>query len=238
MGNCALSRPINNSCHRGRRGLYFESRNWNSGRNASWRGFPPLIAEDLPEEYREDFARLSNSFAAFSNQVPIYAHSPVGMKHIFDMSLALRQSGTVPRRLMEIAVVAASHANACAYCVAHHSTILVELGLDAGSVSALETADALGLSDEERLVRDYAVCVTKRAWGIRDAMFDKLREHFTDSQIVELTMRIALTGLFNKVNQALGNEMEDGLMAEFIASGFTEDSLPGGEPAAASNATN
>ncbi len=75
---------------------------------------PHLTAEDLPEEYREDFARLSDSFAAFSNQIPVYAHSPVGMKHIFEMSMALRQSGTVPRRLIEIAVVAASHANACA----------------------------------------------------------------------------------------------------------------------------
>jgi alkylhydroperoxidase family enzyme len=59
------------------------------------------------------------------------------------------------------------------------------------------------------LVRDYAVAVTERAWGIRDAMFERLREHFSNEQIVELTMRIALTGLFNKVNQALGIELED-----------------------------
>ncbi len=187
---------------------------------------PDLTVEDVSEEYRDDFRRLSDIFAAFSNQVPVYAHSPVGMKHIFDMSLALRQTGNLSRRLIEVAVVAASYANRCAYCVAHHSTILVELGLDADSVSGLGAGDAPGLSDEERLVRDYAICVTERAWGIRDAMFEQLRQHFTDTQVVELTMRIALTGMFNRVNQALGIEMEEDLMAEFMASGLAEDSLP------------
>lgn len=193
---------------------------------------PKLTAEDIDPDYRGDFERFGDSFAAFSNQVPIYAHSPVGMKHIFDMSLALRETGNLSRRLIEIAVVAASHANACAYCVAHHSPILVELGLDADSVSALDGEDATGLAkeerlgEEERLVRDYAISVTKRAWGIRDAMFDELRRHFSNTQIVELTMRIALTGMFNKLNQALGVEMEEDLMADFMASGLPADSLP------------
>jgi len=148
------------------------------------------------------------------------------------MSLALRETGNLPRRLIEVAVVAASHANRCAYCVAHHSTILVELGLEADSVSALAGADAPGLSEKERLVRDYAVCVTERAWGIRDAMFEQLRQHFSNTQIVELTMRIALTGMFNKVNQALGIEMEENLMADFLGCGLAEDSLPVEDPAA------
>ncbi len=194
---------------------------------------PALTVEDVPARHRDEFKRLSDTFAAFSNQVPVYAHSPVGMRHIFGMSLALRDTGNLPRRLIEIAVVAASHANRCAYCVAHHATTLVELGLAADSVSALEAADAPGLSEQERLVRDYAVCVTERAWGIRDAMFEQLRRHFSDTQIVELTMRIALTGMFNKVNQALGIEMEDGLMAEFRACGLAEESLPAADPAAA-----
>jgi alkylhydroperoxidase family enzyme len=46
----------------------------------------------------------------------------------------------------------------------------------------------------ERLVRDYAQLVTARA-GIRDQVFDALRKHFTDRQIVELTVRIGLCGL-------------------------------------------
>lgn len=202
---------------------------------------PNLGVGDIDPEYRGDFERLSDRFAAFSNQVPVYAHSPVGMKHIFDMSLALRETGTLSRRLIEIAIVATSHANRCAYCVAHHSPILVELGLGAETVAALDGEDSPELSEEERLVRDYALCVTERAWGIRDAMFDQLRRHFSNAQIVELTMRIALTGMFNKLNQALAIEMEEDLMAEFVASGLPasslhEDSVPAEQSTAAISA--
>ncbi len=54
-------------------------------------------------------------------------------------------------------------------------------------------------------------------------MFERLRDQFSNVQIVELTMRIALAGLFNKVNQALGIEFEEGLKADLIAKGLEQN---------------
>ena len=71
-----------------------------------------------------------------------------------------------------------------------------------------------GLDARERQVRDYAVLVTERPWGIRDAVFDELRRHFDDREIVELTARIALCGLFNRLNDALQIESEPGIIIE------------------------
>ena len=182
-----------------------------------------LSAEDVAEEHRNDFIKYRDLFKDFGNQVPIYAHAPIGMKHVYGMSLESRLAETLPIRLIEIAVVAASFANRCSYCVTHHSTILADLGLDPNAISNLGNKDVPGLTEVELLVRDYAVSVTERAWGIRDEMFERLHQHFTDAQIVELTMRIGLTGLFNKVNQALGIEMEEGTMAEFIDKGIAPE---------------
>jgi len=53
------------------------------------------------------------------------------------------------------------------------------------------------------MVVDYAIAVTNTPGRIRDAMFDRLRAHFTQAQIVELTLRIALCGFFNRFNDAL-----------------------------------
>jgi uncharacterized peroxidase-related enzyme len=184
---------------------------------------PELSAEDVAEEHRNDFIKYRDLFKDFGNQVPIYAHAPIGMKHVYGMSLESRLAETLPARLIEIAVVAASFANRCSYCVTHHSTILADLGLDPNAISNLGNKDAPGLTEVELLVRDYAVSVTERAWGIRDEMFERLHQHFTDAQIVELTMRIGLTGLFNKVNQALEIEMEEGAMAEFIDKGIAPE---------------
>ena len=182
-----------------------------------------LSAEDVAEEHRNDFIKYRDLFKDFGNQVPIYAHAPIGMKHVYGMSLESRLAETLPIRLIEIAVVAASFANRCSYCVTHHSTILADLGLDPTAISNLGNKDVPGLTEVELLVRDYAVSVTERAWGIRDEMFERLHQHFTDAQIVELTMRIGLTGLFNKVNQALGIEMEEGAMVEFIDKGIAPE---------------
>jgi alkylhydroperoxidase family enzyme len=66
-------------------------------------------------------------------------------------------------------------------------------------------------------VRDYAVQVTQTPGRIRDAMHERLRRHFSEEQIVELTLRVALCGFFNRFNDAMGIEMEDGVEAEMMA---------------------
>jgi alkylhydroperoxidase family enzyme len=57
-------------------------------------------------------------------------------------------------------------------------------------------------------VVEYAIAVTANWHRIRDAMFERLRTHFNDGQIVELTWRIALCGAFNRFNDVLQVEVD------------------------------
>ena len=41
-----------------------------------------------------------------------------------------------------------------------------------------------------------------------DALFRRLRQHFSEAQVVELTLRITLCGFFNRFNDALQIEEE------------------------------
>ena len=68
-------------------------------------------------------------------------------------------------------------------------------------------------------MRDYARLVIERPWGIRDAIFDRLRRHFDERQLVELTLRISLCSLFNQLNEALQIESEPGVLEAALASG-------------------
>jgi alkylhydroperoxidase family enzyme len=65
------------------------------------------------------------------------------------------------------------------------------------------------------LVVAYTVAVTTNPQRIPEEMFDALRRHFSEAQIVELTLRIALCGFFNRFNDALqiDNELEDEIRA-------------------------
>ena len=60
-------------------------------------------------------------------------------------------------------------------------------------------------------VIEYATEVTLRWNYVRDGMFDRLREHFSDEQITELTWRTALCGAFNRFNDVLQLDIEDGV---------------------------
>ncbi len=45
--------------------------------------------------------------------------------------------------------------------------------------------------------------MTTRWNQTRDEIFTRLREHFSESQLIELTWRIALCGAFNRFNDIL-----------------------------------
>jgi len=162
------------------------------------------VAEPLRDLYR----KFTRDYGDFTNQVRVVAHSPEAFRHLYGLIDDWRRTGTLPRRLVEIAVVTASRVNQCAYCVGHHGAALIDLGIPAETVDKILDPEPPGLDTKERLVRDYARLVTERAWGIRDAVFADLKRHFTDQQIVELTVRIGICILFNKLNQALGLDME------------------------------
>ena len=61
---------------------------------------------------------------------------------------------------------------------------------------------------------------------MRDGIFDRLKQHFSEEQIVELTLRIALCGFFNRFNDALQIGMEDGVLEDMLTRGSTLDQLP------------
>lgn len=176
--------------------------------------------ESVPDEMKPLYRKFTRDYGDFTNQVRVLAHSPDAFRHLYGLLDAWRDRGTVPRRLVEIAVVTASRVNACRYCVGHHGAALVDIGIDAATVGRILEAEPPGFDERDRLVRDYARLVTERAWGIGDGMFADLKRHFSDQQIVELTVRIGICILFNKLNQALQVDVEDSVSAAMVAMGI------------------
>ena len=173
---------------------------------------PYVDDRTIPPELRPLFAAFAES--GFENQARVLAHSPAVFRHAYGMVLALRESGTRPRRLIEIVVVATSAANRCRYCVGHHAPVLEAEGLARETVQRILERDVPGLDPVERLVRDYALLVNERPWGIADQVFAELRKHFDERQIVELTARVGLCALFNRLNDALQIEPEPGIIID------------------------
>ena len=60
--------------------------------------------------------------------------------------------------------------------------------------------------EKEKAALAYAKQLTLDAHGIDDAMFARLRQHYDEGEIVEISAMAGLFNYFNRVNDALGME--------------------------------
>lgn len=188
---------------------------------------------EVPADLRPVYRRYAESYGPFMNQVKVFAHRGPALRHVMGMLLELADEAVLPKRYLEIALVAVSKVNECAYCVAHHAPRLVEQGLDPASVAAILDPRTPGFDEVDLLVRDYAAAVTEDPRRMPAAMVERLKSYFSEEQIVELTLRITLCGFFNRFNEALGIEMEEGVVEDVLAAGLRLDDLPHPETLAA-----
>ena len=175
---------------------------------------PAELPPDLAAIYRE----FAGTYGPFRNQVAVFAHVPAALRHLMPLLLELRAAKTLPKRYLELAIVTVSKLNACDYCVAHHTPFLEVEGVSPEGAALLpDYRDHPELDPVDKLVVEYAIAAWERPNRIPDALFARLGEHFSEAQIVELTLRITLCGFFNKFNDALRIEEEPAAIATLAA---------------------
>lgn len=69
--------------------------------------------------------------------------------------------------------------------------------------------ESTAFSAFEKLVLEYAVEMTKTPVEVPDALFDALRKHFNEAQLVELTATIAWENYRARFDHAFGIESQD-----------------------------
>ena len=82
-------------------------------------------------------------------------------------------------------------------------------GIPTSKIEAIEhyrSSDAF--SDLEKVALEYAERITLTDQDVDDALFARLREHFSAEAIVELTARIAWENASSKFNRALRIESQ------------------------------
>ena len=78
---------------------------------------------------------------------------------------------------------------------------------DGGEAKLSEVAtwrDSRLFSEAERVALEYAERVTITDQNVDDAFFSRLKQHYTEVQIVELTAAIAFENYRSKLNPSLG----------------------------------
>ncbi len=136
------------------------------------------------------------------------AHRPSIMTTAWAHMQAVLAEGTLPRALKELAVVRTSQLNRTPYCLASHTTMAKKLGTTDDKLNALQFAAENHLFDErEKIAIHLAEVMTLNPHAYTDADFARLREHFSEGEVIELVSAIGLFNYFNRANDLLQMEI-------------------------------
>jgi uncharacterized peroxidase-related enzyme len=106
--------------------------------------------------------------------------------------------------LRSLVTVRVSQMNGCRFCVDANSATLAQRAGSFDKVRALSDWRAARIfSERERAALDYAEAMTANGAQVGDELFARLRPHFDDDAIVELTALVAFQNLSSRFNAAL-----------------------------------
>ena len=115
-----------------------------------------------------------------------------------------RGSSPLSPALRSLVTVRVSQINHCAFCVDINSATLEKRGVAMDKIEALGAwRDSPLFSPEERLALEYAKAMTVTEPCVSNDLREKLKQHWNDDAIVELTGLIAFQNLSSKFNSAL-----------------------------------
>lgn len=108
---------------------------------------------------------------------------------------------SLPRTLLELVKMRASQINGCAYCLDMHSKDATALGVPAQKLFVLEAwREAPFYDDRERAALEWTEALTLIAQNqVPDEVYKAVRPHFSDQELVELTMAVVTINSWNRL---------------------------------------
>ena len=64
-------------------------------------------------------------------------------------------------------------------------------------------------TEGERVALDFAIAAASQPNAVDDALFEKMKRHWTEGQIVEIAATVALFGFLNRWNDTMATPLEE-----------------------------
>lgn len=166
----------------------------------------PRPLHQYPWYLRPFFWYQRRKFGAVLDAALLWARVPrlfLGVAILYGM--IDRRSSPIEPALRSLVTVRVSQINNCPFCVDLNSATLMKRGASSEKVEALDRwRESELFSERERVALDYAEAITYSDRGVDDGLMARLKQHFDDDAIVELTGLVAFQNLSSKFNSALG----------------------------------
>jgi alkylhydroperoxidase family enzyme len=136
--------------------------------------------------------------------VEIWAHQPKMMSGMGKFQQAVRKGNTVDERLKYLVELKGAQMIGCEFCVDLGSQICRNSGFSDEELLAVPRyRDSELFTEREKLALDYTVSVMRTPVEVTDELFARMKEHFSDDQLVEITALLTVVNP-DRLNAAFG----------------------------------
>lgn len=170
----------------------------------------PLPRESTPE-LSETFDHFADILGFVPNSLLTMQRRPEIVKAFGVLTSAVMDpNGAVDPATKRLLAHFASRAAGCQYCEAHSLIAAGISGLPQEKLDAIWDYQTSELySDAERAALDFALAAGSVPNGVDDELMARLRQHWSEEQIVEMLGAICLYGFLNRWNDSMATDLED-----------------------------
>jgi alkylhydroperoxidase family enzyme len=168
------------------------------------------LTPDNPE-LQDTFQHFRELLGYVPNNILILSRKPKLVKGLAQLASAVWDpANEVDRGLKRLVAYMASRTHGSKYSMAHSAEAAHRSGIADAKVEAVDDYRTSPLYTEaERVALDFAVAAAAQPNAVTDELFGKMKEHWTESQIVEIAAVVAINGFLNRWNDTFGPPLEE-----------------------------
>jgi uncharacterized peroxidase-related enzyme len=175
-------------------------------------GIPkPLTKDQADASITEIFDGMHDAMGKMPNIFGVLARFPTALKRFVPFYNAVMLKGRIPTKLKELAYLKTASINACQYCLRAHAASAKQAGVTDRQIEELRFyQNSPEFDEKEKATVRFADLVTRGAATIDASVLNWIGRFYSEDEIVELVMVIALANMVNRINDTLQIEPDLG----------------------------
>jgi alkylhydroperoxidase family enzyme len=174
-----------------------------------------ISPDNADAETRTVYDGVLRQWGRISNFSQVLAHQPAALAGwmLPNESIRLKNVKSDPDyvKIQQLVIIKTSALNRSAYCMSHNVPLGKKIGLTDEQIAAAQSSDYMAsphLDDRQKAAVRWAEAVTSMTARDDEDAFAAMQRHFTEKQIVELTVFCGMWNYSNRLCEALHVDLE------------------------------
>lgn len=171
--------------------------------------------DDADGETRRVYDGVLKQWGRISNFSKVLAHQPAALEGWMLPNEAIRLGNVTSDpdyvKIQQLVIIKTSALNRSAYCMSHNVPLGKKMGLTEAQIAAAQGDDYMSspaLDPRQKAAVRWADAVTRMTARNDEAAFAAMKEHFSEKEIVELTVFCGMWNYSNRLCEALHVDLE------------------------------